>query len=101
MSEYVRFTPVITTTAALIGGLVFTLDEIPNLQYANIPISYEIQASEDFGSAITQYRVRDEREKAFQKMETIYKFASNLLENIEDLDPEFTKAIDENYWDLI
>ena len=28
-------------------------------------------------------------------------FASNLLENTEDLDPEFSKAIDENYWDLI
>lgn len=25
----------------------------------------------------------------------------DILENIEDLDPEFSKLIDEHYWDLI
>lgn len=33
--------------------------------------------------------------------EIIAKFEENLLDNMEDLEPEFQKILDENYWDLI
>ena len=39
------------------------------------------------------------REK--KNIETIHKFSSNLLENIEDIPLEFSEAIDEKFWDLV
>ena len=37
----------------------------------------------------------------FEQIEIIHKFASSILDNIKDLDPEFSKIVDENFWDLI
>jgi len=31
----------------------------------------------------------------------IHKVASDILDNIKDLDPDFSKTVDENFWDLI
>lgn len=101
MPSYVKFAPAITTTAALVGGLFVSADEIPLIPFVQTRDSVEILKSADFSSAITQYKIPNEKNEASKKIETIHKFASNLLENIEDLDPEFSKVIDENYWDLI
>lgn len=35
-----------------------------------------------------------------KQMDVIHKFASNILDNIKDLEPEFSKTVDENFWDL-
>lgn len=35
------------------------------------------------------------------KISIIYNFADNLLKNSTDLDPEISKMVDENFWDLI
>jgi hypothetical protein len=35
------------------------------------------------------------------QIDIIHKFASNLLDNIKELDPEFSRTVDENLWDLI
>jgi hypothetical protein len=37
----------------------------------------------------------------FEQIDIIHKFASSILDNIKDLDPEFSKTVDENFWDLI
>ena len=34
-------------------------------------------------------------------VDIIHHFASNILDNIKDLEPEFSKTVDENFWDLI
>ncbi len=44
---------------------------------------------------------KDEKTASRRQIEVIHRFASNLLENIKDLDPEFSKTVDENFWDLI
>jgi len=38
---------------------------------------------------------------ALEQIDVIHQFASNLLDNIKDLEPEFSKTVDENFWDLI
>ena len=35
-----------------------------------------------------------------EQIEIIIKFVSELLENIIDLKPEYSKWIDQNFWDL-
>ena len=36
-----------------------------------------------------------------EQIDIIHKFASSILDNIKDIDPEFSKTVDENFWDLI
>jgi hypothetical protein len=36
-----------------------------------------------------------------ERIDVICQFASNILVNIKDLEPEFSKTVDENFWDLI
>ena len=36
-----------------------------------------------------------------EQIDIIHHFASNILDNIKDLEPEFSKTVDENFWDLI
>lgn len=101
MSNYVRLAPIVSTTAVLISSLAWSLEEIPPMQYNNSPTIYEIRGLLTSMNAQTQYKVVDDQVEIYKKIETVHKFASILLENIEDLDPEFSKIIDENYWDLI
>jgi len=39
--------------------------------------------------------------KQESQIETIHNFASNILENIEELPPEFSEAVDAHFWELI
>lgn len=41
-----------------------------------------------------------DKSNAEQKV-VVDKFKAGLIDNIEDLDPEFSKVINEHYWDLI
>ena len=45
--------------------------------------------------------VRKEQTVTLEQIDIIHKFASNILDNIKDLEPEFSKTVDENFWDLI
>ncbi len=45
--------------------------------------------------------VKNDNTKYKDHVETIYNFASNLLENIEDLPSDYSDVIDANFWDLM
>jgi hypothetical protein len=45
--------------------------------------------------------VRNEQAVVLMQINIMNKFASNILDNISDLDPDFSKTVDENFWDLI
>ena len=48
------------------------------------------------------YQLIDRDHAAILKqIDIINAFASNILDNIKDLDPEFSKMVDEKFWDLI
>jgi glutamate synthase domain-containing protein 3 len=101
MTDYVRYHPHVPTTASLIGGLVFSLDEVSFPLYFFNEEPYQAKELCQLEITQTKYQIKNTHRDFFQKIETIHKFSANLLENIEDLDPEFSKVIDENYWDLI
>lgn len=100
MSAYVKLMPVIPTFAAMLGGFAVP-DELANINFTHISSVYEGREIVESGNAQTQYHTTIGNIEAVQNIQTIHKFSINLLENIEDLDPEFSKAIDENFWDLI
>lgn len=101
MQTYANIVHTLPTVAVFVSGVVMAADEIPTLNFEQSIPAHIISEPVNFGDAQTQYNITNVNIDTFQNIETLHKFASNLLENIEDLDPEFSKAIDENYWDLI
>ena len=96
--------PTTTTTAIFVfGGLFINQGEIdtPHEHLIRDNSLQGLEGLEGFESFQTSYNVTDKHIEKFRGAEAIHKFALNLLENIEDLDPEFSKLIDENFWDLI
>ncbi len=45
--------------------------------------------------------IDNDQATALEQIDVIHQFASNILDNIKDLEPEFSKTVDENFWDLI
>ncbi len=65
---------------------------------SNIEMQVEIPPEMNF-----DYYQEINRDQAviFKQIDIIHQFASNLLDNIKELDPEYSKTVDENFWDLI
>lgn len=42
----------------------------------------------------------EEVERQSEEKEAVNKFVSALLENMQDLDPQFSKLVDEHFWEL-
>ena len=100
-TSYVKFSHAIPTAAVLFSGLAGAVDAMPNIRFEQPPAVLNSIETEELGNILTKYSVKDANFEEYKQIEVIHKFASNLLENIEDLDPEFSKLIYENYWDLI
>jgi hypothetical protein len=45
--------------------------------------------------------VANENTHVFEQINIIHKFASSILDNIKELEPEFSKTVDDNFWDLL
>lgn len=87
------------TTAILVFG-VSTNDE--TLALMQIQSSQPSQASSNHGLSYDRYTlINDSYTEEKRNIETIHEFSSNLLENIEDIPLEFSKVVDDNFWDLI
>lgn len=65
-----------------------------------INLKVQIKAPEELNFDYYQL-VGKEQAVALEQIDIIHKFASNILDNIKDLDPEFSKTVDENFWGLI
>lgn len=52
----------------------------------------------DLTDVCIKYKIDLLKEEADIARNAIYK---DILENIEDLDPEFSKVLDENFWELL
>ena len=50
---------------------------------------------------VSNYYESKRHKKAVQLNQELNKVASSILKNTKDLDPEFSKAVDKNFWDLI
>lgn len=97
MSNYVQLNNHIPTAAALFCGLVVATSYY---QYDE-EIQNEGYSFSSFSNVQTQYAITEIDIDSLQKMDVLHKFSSHMLSNVEDLDSEFSKVIDENYWELI
>lgn len=62
----------------------------------NIPITAPVELTFDC------YKLTSgNQDIALEQIDIIHQFASNILDNIKDLGPEYSKTVDENFWDLI
>ncbi len=69
----------------------FQLVDLPNFNDLSLP-----------GELFTDgyYEIVNNDINTKEKLEIITHFVSELLDNTEDLKPEYSKWIDENFWDL-
>jgi len=87
------------TTAILFCGVSINDQSLALLQVKTTSSS-QVQVSH--GLSFDRYTlVNNSYSQEKKNIETIHKFSSNLLENIEDIPLEFSEAIDENFWDLV
>jgi len=85
-------------TAAVLCYSYLGSPAINTVDFVNLDV--QIKAPEELNFDYYQL-VGKEQAIDLEQIDIIHKFASNILDNIKDLDPEFSKTVDENFWDLI
>ncbi len=86
------------TTAAVLCYSYLGAPAINPVDLANLNVQIKAPKAMNFD----YYQlVRKEQTVTLEQIDIIHKFASNILDNIKDLEPEFSKTVDENFWDLI
>lgn len=46
------------------------------------------------------YTILDECEVMQEQIKTIHRFVSKLIENMQDLEPQYSQLVDEHFWEL-
>lgn len=86
------------TTAAVLCYSYMGAPAINPVDFSNlnVPLKAPIEMNFDYYQLIDK-----DQAAALGQIDVIHQFASNILDNIKDLEPEFSKTVDENFWDLI
>jgi hypothetical protein len=86
-----------TTAAVLcysyIGSAAINPIDFPN---TNVQLNAPVELNFDYYQLVNK-----DQAAALRQIDVIHQFASNVLDNIKELEPEFSKTVDENFWDLI
>ncbi len=88
----------IAATAAVLSYSYLGKPTENYIDFLNYDIPYEAPQEMNFDS---YQDIGNEQGKALEQINIIHRFASNILDNIKDLEPEFSKTVDENFWDMI
>lgn len=52
--------------------------------------------------SLDYYEILDtEQTREAEQFKALQSFASNLLGNVKDMDPDFSKTVDDHFWDLV
>lgn len=73
---------------------------VPSKNYA-FPITYADTYSREKDFYNPYYQIAEVDQAVFSKIETLYTFASKLIAQSQDLPPEFSKSINDSFWDLV
>ncbi len=85
-------------TTAVLCYSYLGVSAINSVDFSNLNV--QIKAPEEMN--FDYYQLIDKNQAvALEQIDIVHKFASNILENIKELEPEFSKTVDENFWDLI
>lgn len=86
------------TTAAVLCYSYMGASAVNPVNFSNLAAQLKAPAEMNFD----YYQIiGKEQAAALEQIDVIHQFASNILDNIKDLEPEFSKTVDENFWDLI
>lgn len=86
------------TTAAILCYSYLGAPAINHIEFSTFNININAPKEMNFD----YYQLIDKDQAvSLEQIDIIHQFASNILNNIKDLDPEFSKTVDENFWDLI
>ncbi len=95
--DKIRYALPVTITA--ISLQIGNLSEIDNLPTRNYPIPYQKLATysweEGYMEQVPEYISSE------QEIIIIQNFAINLIKEIKDIPPEFSKVIEDNFWELV
>lgn len=92
-----------TTTAAVLCCYCLSGFNANQITGAHSNYPSEIRLPKEISFDYYKIVNKDNKDQAtsMEQIAVLHKFASNILENIKDLDADFSKTIDENFWDLI
>ena len=66
------------------------------------PVYYFEQSRAPEEMEFDYYEILDEQQsREIDQFRIVQSFASDLLGRIKDLDPEFSKVVDDHFWDLV
>lgn len=86
------------TTAAVLCYSYMGAPTVNHVDFASLDAQLKAPAEMNFD----YYQLIDKDQAvALKQIDVIHQFASNILDNIKDLEPEYSKTVDENFWDLI
>lgn len=72
----------------------------PQLDWNQEEITQHAEAPE--GMSLDYYEILDtEQTRETEQFKALQSFASNLLGNVKDMDPDFSKTVDDHFWDLV
>lgn len=72
----------------------------PLFEWPQEPTAFQAQASEYF--SWDYYEIIDQDfSREVEQFQTLQSFAANVLVQIQDLEPDFAKTVDEHFWDLV
>lgn len=88
-----------TATAAV---LCYTTIVTPTINTNNYNHAISFKAPKEMSIERSVYKLEQNNQEAYiEQIEIIHKFASNILDNIKEFDPDFIKTVDNNIWDMV
>lgn len=85
----------------LLASYLLTTEAIPSEYHSILPLhsGTGYKWEEQLKDAV--YFIDEKNQEILEKATIIHEFASKLIENSEDLDPDYARIVSEKFWDLI
>jgi hypothetical protein len=90
-----------TATTIMLGTLLLPEGSLVPSKNYNFPINYADTYSRENVFSNPYYQIAEVDQTLLSKAEALYAFASKLIAQSQDLPPEFSKSINDNFWDLV
>lgn len=90
-----------TATTIMLGTLLLPEGALLPSKNYTFPTNYADTYSRENDFANPYYQIAEVDQTLLSKVEALYTFASKLIAQSQDLPPEFSKSINDNFWDLV
>jgi hypothetical protein len=90
-----------TATTIMLGTLLLPEGSLVPSKNYSFPSKYADTYSREDDFSNPYYQIVEVDQTLLSKVEALYTFASKLIAQSQDLPPEFSKSISDNFWDLV